>query len=170
MADQRTIAIFHESLNFGLQLLGAGDLQFKEKQYEVLKTMVIDNKDVLAVLPTGYGKSLIYQLSAPIYNFMDFAGSPGDKTSTVIVISPLNALIRDQIVKMREGGLNVSVLRGDRVDTEDGSDDHYVSLDVPNEILSSIHFDLIYTRPEVLVDNKKVSKLLKTPAFIINIC
>lgn len=101
---------------------------------------------------------------------MDFAGSPGGKKSTVIVISPLNALIRDQIVKMREGGLNVSVLRGDRVDTEDGSDDHDVSLDVPVEILSSAHFDLIYTHPEVLVDNKKVSKLLKTPAFIINIC
>ena len=91
----------------------------------------------------------------------------GGKNSTVIVISPLNALIRDQIVKMREGGLNVSVLRGDRVDAED---DHDVSLDVPVEILSSTHFDLIYTHPEVLVDNKKVSKLLKAPAFIIKIC
>ena len=101
---------------------------------------------------------------------MDFAGSPGGKKSTVIVISPLNALIRDQIVKMREGGLNESVFREDRVDTEDGSDDHDVSLDVTVEILSSTHFDLIYTHPEVLVDNKKVSKLLKTPAFIINIC
>ena len=59
MADQRTIDIFHEALNFGLQLLRAGDLQLKEKQYEVLKSVVIDNKDVLAVLPTGYGKSLI---------------------------------------------------------------------------------------------------------------
>ena len=125
---------------------------------------------MLAVLPTGYGKSLIYQLLDPTYNFMDFAGSPGGKKSTVIVISPLNALIRDQIVKMREGGLNVSVLRGDRLDMEDGSDDHDVSLDVPVEILSSTNFDLIYTHPEVLVDNKKVSKLLKMPAFIINIC
>ena len=140
---------------------------WKKSSTKFLKSVVIDNKDVLAVLPTGYGKSLIYQLLAPTYNFMDFAGSPGGKKSTVIVISPLNALIRDQIVKMREGGLNVSVLRGDRVDTED---DHDVSLDVPVEILSSTHFDLIYTHPEVLVDNKKVSKLLKAPAFIINIC
>ena len=85
---------------------------------------------------------------------MDFAGSPGGKKSTVIVISPLNALIRDQIMKMREGGLNVSVLRGDRMDTEDGSDDHDVSLDVPVEILSSTHFDLIYTHPEVLITRR----------------
>ena len=60
----------------------------------------------------------------------------------------------------------MSVFRGDHVDTEDGSEDHHVSLDVPVEILSSTHFDLIYTRPEVLFDNKKVSKLLRTPAFI----
>ena len=95
MADQRRIDIFHEALNFSLQPLGAADLQLKEKQYEVLKSVVIDNKDALAVLSTGYVKSLIYQLLAPIYNFMDFAESPKDKKSTVIVISPLNALIRD---------------------------------------------------------------------------
>ena len=65
MADQRTIDIYiSRSLNFGLQLLGAGDLKLKEKQYEVLKSVVIDNKDVWSVLPTGYGKSLIYQLLA----------------------------------------------------------------------------------------------------------
>ena len=37
MADQRPIDILHEALNFGLQLLGASDLQLKEKQYEVPK-------------------------------------------------------------------------------------------------------------------------------------
>ena len=42
MGDQRTIEIFHEALNFGLQLLGAGDLQLTEKQYEVLKSVVIE--------------------------------------------------------------------------------------------------------------------------------
>ena len=164
MVDQGKMDLFHEALNFGLQQLGFADLHLKEKQYEVLKSVVIENKDVLAVLPTGYGKSLIYQLLAPVYNFMDFGGTPAEKRSSVIVISPLNALIRDQIVKMRECGLSVCVLRGDRVDTEDGSDDG-MSLDVPVEMLSSSHFDLIYTHPEVLVDNKKVSKLLKTPSF-----
>ena len=44
-------------------------------------------------------------------------------------------------------------------------DDHDISLDVPVEVLSSTHFNLIYTHLEVLVDNKKVSKLLRTPAF-----
>ena len=75
----------------------------------------------------------------------------------MIVISPLNALIRDQIVKMRESGLSVCILIGDRVDTEDGGDED-ISLEVPVEMLTSAHFDLIFTHPEGLVDKNKVSK------------
>ena len=39
-----------------------------------------------------------------------------------------------------------------------------VSFEVP-VMLTSAHFDVIFTHPEVLVDNRKVSKLLKTTAF-----
>ena len=46
---------------------------------------------------------------------MNHEGRSSAKNSTVLVISPFNALIRDQIVKIREGGLNVCVLKGDRV-------------------------------------------------------
>ena len=162
MADQAKVDLFHGALNFGLQFLGLGHLQLKEKQYEVLKHVVLNNRDVLAVLPTGYGKSLTYQMLPPVLNFVDFGAE--EKKATVIVISPLNALIRDQIVKMRESGLSVCVLRGDRVDTEDGGDEE-ISLEVPVEMLTSAHFDLIFTHPEVLVDNRKVSKLLKTTSF-----
>ena len=59
---------------------------------------------------------------------------------------------------------NERSLRWHRAHTEDGGgDDHDISLDVPVEILSSTHFNLKNTHPEV--DNKKVSKLLTTPAF-----
>ena len=51
MADQSNIDMFHAALNFGLQLVGATDLQLKEKQYEVLESVVIDSKDGLAVRP-----------------------------------------------------------------------------------------------------------------------
>ena len=42
------------------------DITLKEKQFEVLKLLVVEEKDVLAVLPTGYGKSLIYYLLPPV--------------------------------------------------------------------------------------------------------
>lgn len=146
------------------------DIELKEKQYEALraeqfealKAVVLKNRDVLAVLPTRYGKSRIYQLLPLV--FFTANGSPVRK-STVIVISPLNALMRDQIVKLKEGGLNVCVLKGDRVASTDANGDEEVSVDVPVEILVNTTFDLIFAHPEVLIDNKKVLKILKSPQF-----
>ena len=71
--------------------------------------------------------------------------------------------MRDQIVKLKEGRLNVCVLKGDRVASSNG--DKGVSVDVPVEILVNTTFDLIFAHPEVLVDNKKVLKILKLPQF-----
>jgi len=56
---------------------------------------VFDHRDVLAVLPTGYGKSLIYQLPALL------ADRP------TIVISPLIALMADQEASLRRRGAPV---------------------------------------------------------------
>ena len=70
MADKATIDLFHRALNYGLQSLGFANTSLKEKQYEVLRELVVKKSDVLAVLPTGYGKSLIYQLLPPVLTFM----------------------------------------------------------------------------------------------------
>ena len=71
--------------------------------------------------------------------------------SSVLFISPLNALIQDQVLTMRKGTLN--------------GDDHReeVKLNAPVESLLSTTYDLGFMHPEVVVDNKKVFKLLKTP-------
>ena len=161
MADQATIDLFHVALNYGLQSLGFSNISLKENQYEVLRELVVKNSDVLAVLPTGYGKSLIYQLLPPVLNFMEGSSA---KRFSVMVISPLNALIRDQLVKIREAGLNVCMLKGDRVmgDDDVGED---VSMTVPVETLLTTIYDLIFAHPEVVIDSRKVAKLLKNPAF-----
>ena len=44
MADQRTIDIFHEALNFGLQRLGAGDLKLKENNMKFLSLWLLITK------------------------------------------------------------------------------------------------------------------------------
>ena len=51
---------------FWTKIQNFSDITLKEKQYEVLKLLVVEEKDVLAVLPTGYGKSLIYFLQPPV--------------------------------------------------------------------------------------------------------
>lgn len=55
------------------------------------------------------------------------------------------------------------VLKGDRVTGDDDRD--AVALNVPVEMLLNTIYDLIFVHPEVVVDSKKVAKLLRVPAF-----
>jgi hypothetical protein len=54
-ASQEECDCFHGALDYGLKIIGKGDISLKVKQYEVLKAIVSARKDVLCVLPTGYG-------------------------------------------------------------------------------------------------------------------
>ena len=48
---------FLEGVKFGLEKVGKANITLKQKQEEILKIIALTQKDVLAVLPTGYGKS-----------------------------------------------------------------------------------------------------------------
>ena len=64
--SRAVIKMVDQAINFGQEIQNFSDITLKEKQYEVLKLLVVEEKDVLAVLPTGYGKSLIYYLLPPV--------------------------------------------------------------------------------------------------------
>ena len=82
----------------------------------------------------------------------------------MLVILPLNALIQDQILTMRKGTLTVCVLKGDRLNVDDDREE--VKLNAPVGSLLSTTYDLIFTHPEVVVDNKKGFQIIKNPTFI----
>ena len=67
---------------------------------------VLEGRDTLAVLPTGGGKSLTYQLPSLLL--------PG----LTVVISPLIALIRDQFEKLRAQGIETVRLDSSLTGTE----------------------------------------------------
>lgn len=69
-----------------------GHADFRPGQEEVVQS-VLSGRPTLAVLPTGAGKSLCYQLPALL--------APG----TALVISPLIALMKDQVDSLRERGI-----------------------------------------------------------------
>ena len=74
---------------------------FRPYQEAVCKA-VLEGKDVLLVMPTGAGKSLCYQL-------------PGlARGGTTLVVSPLIALMEDQVAKLRELGLRAERIHSGR--------------------------------------------------------
>lgn len=80
--------------------------EFRAGQREVLECL-INGQDVLAVFPTGAGKSLTYQLAALML--------PG----TAIIVSPLIALMRDQVVDLRSRSIKgVSAINSTLTDQE----------------------------------------------------
>ena len=79
-----------------LSCFGQEKLMLKVKQEEVL-TNLYDGRDIFAWFPTGYGKSLCYQLLPFLLDFkLKRTCSPRVKRSVVIVISSLVSLMVDQ--------------------------------------------------------------------------
>ena len=70
---------------------------FRAGQREII-TALLAGRDVLGVLPTGTGKSLCYQLPACL------------SRSLTVVISPLIALMRDQVLSLRRRGVACAAL------------------------------------------------------------
>ncbi|MGV0853068.1 RecQ family ATP-dependent DNA helicase [Mycolicibacterium phlei] len=67
-----------------------GITKLHPKQLDVMRA-IIEGKDVVAVLPTGFGKSICFQLPALL--------APQDRAT--VVVSPLIALIKDQVNDLR---------------------------------------------------------------------
>ena len=98
-----TLSSFFHSVFFALQSCKF-DVFLKVKQYKILDT-VLSGRDVIGVLPTGYGKSIVFQLLPYIYEYLS------GRELMVLVVAPLKELIEDQIRYLRGKGINVGALQ-----------------------------------------------------------
>ncbi|MEP5155132.1 DEAD/DEAH box helicase, partial [Planktotalea sp.] len=87
---------------------------FRPGQREIVDA-VADDANVLAIMPTGGGKSLCYQLPALM----------GD--GLTVVISPLIALMRDQVSALKASGVEAGALTSGN--TEEETNDVFSALD-----------------------------------------
>jgi len=115
---------------------------FRPRQEEVVRSLAA-GRDVCVVMPTGGGKSLCYQLPAVL-----------DERRTAVVISPLIALMQDQVAQLRQMGipsvfLNSAVLETDRREVKQKA--------VAGE------YRLIYVSPERAVMDGTAEWLRKVP-------
>jgi ATP-dependent DNA helicase RecQ len=78
---------------------------FRAGQAEVVAA-ALEGHDVLAVMPTGAGKSLTYQLPAVVHS------------GVTIVVSPLIALMKDQVESLRAKGISASMLNSSQTPEE----------------------------------------------------
>jgi len=111
--------------------------QFRPPQDAVIEQLC-GGRDVLVVMPTGGGKSLCYQLPALL--------RPG----TAIVVSPLIALMQDQVAALSQWGIRAGCLNS--------SMDFYALQETEHQIRNG-GLDLLYIAPERLLQPRTLELL-----------
>lgn len=114
---------------------------FRSAQKEIISALLC-KQDVLALLPTGQGKSLCFQLPALIFEH------------PTLVISPLLALMHDQIQSLKKRGVNAAMLSGDTTKTEREK--------IWNS-LSDHEIKILYLSPEQFIHPSNQRKLSQIP-------
>jgi superfamily II DNA helicase RecQ len=149
------MASFSSSFNLCLsavvqRVFPGKELDFlSREQMEGIRSFFLGN-DTFVSLPTGHGKSLIFQLVVPLARKMfemgkhDTPGCPRKLPChpVILVVAPLNSLISDQIKSCEEKGMKASTL--DKLAITYGPD---------GKCLYSGEFDFIFTSSETLEHN-----------------
>ncbi len=120
---------------------------FRPGQEEIIRT-ILDGRDTMCVMPTGGGKSLCYQLPALVL--------PG----VTLVVSPLIALMKDQVDALSALGIPVSFINGS-LTPEDQFD--------RMERMAAGEFRLMYVVPERFRSTRFLSAVRRTELSLLAI-
>ena len=136
------------AIAFALKEMGYSSLRPDQEKVVVA---FMKGKDVFVSLPTGSGKSLCYSILPKVSD--SIRSSPGK--CIVIVVSPLIALMKDQVRSMMDKGVS-SIYTGD---IDSGSE----------EKLCEGGYQLIFISPENLLSSMYWRDMLLSPVYQDNI-
>ncbi|MEP2532964.1 DNA helicase RecQ [Shimia sp.] len=119
--------------------------KFRPGQQEIIDA-VTRGENVLAIMPTGGGKSLCFQLPALL------------RDGVTVVISPLIALMRDQVRALREAGVEAGALTSGNTEEETAQ---------VWEALDQRRLKLLYIAPERLASGAALGMLRKIGVSLI---
>jgi ATP-dependent DNA helicase RecQ len=89
--DARALAVLRK-------LVGREDATFHEGQLEAIRSLVVDRQRALVVQRTGWGKSAVYFVATALLR--------ADGAGPTVIVSPLLALMRDQIAAATRAGIH----------------------------------------------------------------
>ena len=104
---------FFNAINYALRTTNYHSLCLKVKQYQILESITL-KRDTIGVLPTGYGKSVIFHLLPFVADYLYSINVTRDNTTCgniVLIVTPLNAIIDDQIAILKNHGIEGAVLK-----------------------------------------------------------
>jgi len=111
--------------------------QFRHAQQDIIQELLNGN-DALVLMPTGGGKSLCFQIPALV------------REGTAIVVSPLIALMQDQVDALQQLGVNAAYLNSSLSPNQ--------AYDVEQQLLNN-ELELLYVAPERLLNSQFLSLL-----------
>jgi ATP-dependent DNA helicase RecQ len=140
-------------MSLDLQLAGAlkkywGYDSFRPGQERIVRSL-LSGRDVCVIMPTGGGKSLCYQLPAALLE---------DKT--VVVVSPLIALMQDQVAQLAQMGIPAALLNSSLTGVE--------QREIERGVLKS-KYRLLYLSPERLARPDVIAFLQRAPISLFAI-
>lgn len=124
-----------------------GHQTFREPQAEIIDSL-LKGEDVFAMLPTGGGKSICYQIPALLVE------------GITLVISPLISLMVDQVNALQKMGINAAFLNSSQSKTQQ---------DIALEKLTKKKQGLLYLSPEKLSSEWFMERLIQLKVGLIAI-
>ena len=101
------------SISYALEKIACSSIVLKAEQATCIK-YIYEGKDVFLWLPTGFGKSLCYEVLPFVFD-----DKLGKDNSVAIIVSPLISLMVDQVQSLRRRSIRAAIMSsGSKVDKE----------------------------------------------------